>query len=89
MNSKCKLLLLSTEWVDYVEEPMKYQALRPTFSPWWVVGGLMGWVGGVLIRGGWGCGWLVVWWGMGGWWCGGGTWVVVWGMGGGGVVGWW
>ena len=23
--------LLSTEWVDYVEEPMKYQALRPQF----------------------------------------------------------
>ena len=23
--------LLSTEWVDYVEEPMKYQALRPHF----------------------------------------------------------
>ena len=24
-------LLLSTKWVDYVEEPMKYQALRPQF----------------------------------------------------------
>ena len=22
---------LSTKWVDYVEEPMKYQALRPHF----------------------------------------------------------
>ena len=29
--------LLSTEWVDYVEEPMKYQALRPHFFS--VVGG--------------------------------------------------
>ena len=28
---------LSTEWVDYVEEPMKYQALRPHFFS--VVGG--------------------------------------------------
>ena len=24
-----KVSFLSTEWVDYVEEPMKYQALRP------------------------------------------------------------
>ena len=35
---------LSTKWVDYVEEPMKYQALRPQFFS---VGGLgvLGWVG--------------------------------------------
>ena len=26
-----KSVLLSTKWVDYVEEPMKYQALRPQF----------------------------------------------------------
>ena len=35
--------LLSNEWVDYVEEPMKYQALRPNFFSvggwgWWGVG---------------------------------------------------
>ena len=33
--------LLSTKWVDYVEEPMKYQALRPQFfsvGAWGVVG---------------------------------------------------
>ena len=32
---------LSTKWVDYVEEPMKYQALRPQFffvDGWMVVG---------------------------------------------------
>ena len=41
-NSSNSLLrhLLSTEWVDYVEEPMKYQALRPHFFSvggwgWW------------------------------------------------------
>ena len=38
---------LSTKWVDYVEEPMKYQPLRPQF----------------FSMGGWGVvGWLVVWW---------------------------
>ena len=50
--------LLSTKWVDYVEEPMKYQALRPqVFS----VGGLgvvglvvVGWVGVGVV--GWGLG---------------------------------
>ena len=36
-------IYLSTEWVDYVEEPMKYQALRPHF---FIVGG----GGGVLVR---------------------------------------
>ena len=32
---------LSTKWVDYVEKPMKYQALRPQFfsmGGWVVVG---------------------------------------------------
>ena len=44
------LILLSTEWVDHVEEPMKYQALRPhLFSA--------GWWGWVVV----GCGW---WWGV-------------------------
>ena len=41
-----KKSLLSTKWVDYVEEPMKYQALRPQFfsmGGWGVVGG--GWGG--------------------------------------------
>ena len=41
---------MSTEWVDYVEEPMKYQALRPHFSLWWGEGGGWGWVHGVLVR---------------------------------------
>ena len=41
-----KVSFLSTEWVDYVEEPMKYQALRPQFFS---MGG-WGWQG---------CGW---WW---------------------------
>ena len=35
---------LSIEWVDYVEEPMKYQALRPHFCS--MVGGGVGGVGG-------------------------------------------
>ena len=38
---------MSTKWVDYVEEPMKYQALRPQFfsmGGWWV--GLGWWWGG-------------------------------------------
>ena len=43
------LILLSTKWVDYVEEPMKYQALRPQFfsmGGWGVVGlVVVGWVG--------------------------------------------
>ena len=37
---------LSTEWVDYVEEPMKYQALRPQFFS------MGGWGGGVVGDGG-------------------------------------
>ena len=49
-------VLFSTEWIDYVEEPMKYQALRPHFFSvvgWdWV--GLMGGQGQIqdLIKGG-------------------------------------
>ena len=50
-------LLLSTEWVDYVEEPMKYQALRPHFSLWmggWRVLDMGGWVGvSGMVAGGW------------------------------------
>ena len=36
-----KVSFLSTEWVDYVEVPMKYQVLRPQFfsiGGWGVVG---------------------------------------------------
>ena len=48
-------LCLSTEWVDYVEEHMKYQALRPHFfsmAGWcWVVGG--GVVGYGVVGVGW------------------------------------
>ena len=64
---------LSTEWVDYVEEPMKYQALRP--HPFSVVGGwrVLG-VGGVVAGGvgGYVCGvggvggWLGGFWWVGG-----------------------
>ena len=50
-----KYLLFSTEWVDYVEEPMKYQALWPHFFSvvvGWralgVGGGGVGGVGGVV-----------------------------------------
>ena len=42
------LTFLSTEWVDYVEEPMKYQALKPHFfsvGGWW-----WGQVCSVLVR---------------------------------------
>ena len=66
------LCLLSTEWVDYVEEPMKYQALRPHFSPWvgggvWVDGGAGGsGVGVVWVGWGWCRGWVVVGWVGGG-----------------------
>ena len=55
---------LSTEWVDYVEEPMKYQALRPQFfsvGKWWLVEWVVEWV----RWGGWVFGW-------GGWVGGGG-----------------
>ena len=53
-----KVSFLSTEWVDYVEEPMKYQALRPQFSQWvgggvWVGWVVVGWIGGwALVMGG-------------------------------------
>ena len=58
---------LSTEWVDYVEEPMKYQALRPHFSLWvggWSVLGVgwwlvVSWVGLVVVL--WGVGGLLMW----------------------------
>ena len=50
--------LLSTKWVDYVEEPMKYQALRPhIFSVGGWVGGSVGEVGvedwGGVVGSGW------------------------------------
>ena len=42
---------MSTEWVDYVEGPMKYQVLRPHFFWGWVgVVWVGGGVGGVLVR---------------------------------------
>ena len=47
--------LLSTKWVDYVEEPMKYCALRPQFFS---MGG-WGWWGGWW--------WGAEWWRGGGW----------------------
>ena len=40
---------MSTKWVDYVEEPMKYQALRPQFFS---MGGLGVVVGVEVGRGG-------------------------------------
>ena len=42
---------LSTEWVDYVEDTMKYQTLRPHFFCGLVVLGSRGWGGW------WGLGW--------------------------------
>ena len=66
--------LFSTKWVDYEEETMKYQALRPQFfskGGWGLVGG-----GG----GGW-VGWVGVGWGGSGRVVGGGV------QSGGGVVG--
>ena len=69
---------MSTKWVDYVEEPMKYQALRHHFfsmGRWWggwVMGwGFIGWVVGGFM------GWVVVW-VVGGFM----EWVVVWVVGG-------
>ena len=41
-TDKNTLTSLSTKWVDYVEEPMKYQALRPQFF-------LCGWEGVVGV----------------------------------------
>ena len=50
--------LLSTKWVGYVEEPMKYQALRPQFFiHGWVGGGRVGWGGGGRVGGGGGAEW--------------------------------
>ena len=47
--------LLSTKWVDYVEESMKYQALKLYFFPvvdgWWVLGVGWGWLGGWVMVG--------------------------------------
>ena len=60
----------TTKWVDYVEEPKKFQALRPHFFS--VGGGLEGsrgeWVGGGGVVDG--VGWVGVWWwgGWGWWW---------------------
>ena len=75
--------LLSTELVDYVEEPMKYQALRPhVFSMvgWVEEWGWCGGVGGDVVGLGWWGGGVVVY----GW-----VWFFGWlcGMGGGGVDG--
>ena len=49
------LYLLSTEWVDCVEEPIKYQALRPHFfSVGGVVGCMVCWWGMLwVVEGGW------------------------------------
>ena len=49
--------LLSTELVDYVEESMKYQALRAHFFSvgGWLEGSRGGWVCGVMVV--WGVGW--------------------------------
>ena len=71
-----KPTLLSAEWVDYVEEPMKYQAILPNFGSMggWLEGSWDGWMGGCW------CGW---WWGG---WCACEGWVV--GCGGGGWVLW-
>ena len=43
-------MVIGWGWVNYVEEPLKYQTLRPHFSLW--VGGVGGGVGGVLVRSG-------------------------------------
>ena len=57
-NGAFCLIFLSTKWVDYVEEPTKYQALRPHFfhvvDGWRVleVGGVGGEVGGGGFFGG-------------------------------------
>ena len=70
-NNILSFIFLSTKWVDYVEEPMKYKAflsLFGTMGGWlegswgvhgWVLGGCLcggGGVGGVLVRGLWVCG---------------------------------
>ena len=67
MAFNCTSEFLSTKWVDYVEEPMKYQALRPQFfsvGGWGVGGGGVGVVVWVVVGdgrlGGDGVGWVVV-----------------------------
>ena len=55
MTANQSTIFLSTKWVDYVEEPMKYQALRHHFFSGWVgwvvmVGWVSGGVCGVLVR---------------------------------------
>ena len=72
--------LLSTEWVDYVKEPMKYQALRPHFfsmGGWglWIMMWVVGWCGHGMGGGGAVSGWCsgegcCGWWREGGWWHG-------------------
>ena len=60
---------LSAESVDYVEEPLKHQALRPHFSPWVSGGGRVGGgLGGDGVGGGvggcwgaWAVGCMVCW----------------------------
>ena len=44
---RCHSSILCTKWVDYVEEPMKYQALRPQFFT--VGSGGMGGGGWVVV----------------------------------------
>ena len=54
-------ILLPTKWVDYVEEPMKYQALRPHYlyvGGWWWWGWWWWW-GGWCGKG-WGGLWLSI-----------------------------
>ena len=81
--------LLSTERVDYVEEPMKYQALRPHFFSMVGWGGGVGGGGGGRMGGGVGVvGWRGLVGGVGGGWVGHSE---GWRDGGGvgeGVVGW-
>ena len=81
LSKDIKHFFLSTKCVDYVEEPMKYQAFLHHFGSvgGWLKGSWGGWVGGGYV----GCG--------GGRWVGGGY-VGCGGVGGwvgGGYVGWW
>ena len=78
------LVLLSTEWVDYMEKPMKYQAVKPHFFSvvgWggglgvmeWVLGGGGGVAGGVevvVVWSAWCAGEGCGWWREYGWWHG-------------------
>ena len=61
----CTHVFLSTEWVDYVEGPMKYQAFQP--APFWLCGWVVGWRwngwwSGWCACEGWMGEWVVVWW---------------------------